>query len=152
MNVSLTNRLGLLYTIAFTVSRENGFVNYDFQELTLILGFCPLKMVTMDLFPKTIAYLNSYRNARITTIFESVDKLDYTYFVQYFTLVITNFNAPLDFSAPKKLSLEGDWSPYPPPSSHHATDFHYILHDRHMILVKNVGKTVMYIIGNLPPV
>ena len=38
-------------------------------------------MATMDLFPKTIAYLNSYRIARITTIFEFVDKLDFTYFV-----------------------------------------------------------------------
>ena len=53
-------------------------------------------MVTTDSFPKTIAYLNSYRNARIATIFEFVDKLDSTIHV-----VITNF------SAPKKLSL--DW-------------------------------------------
>ena len=37
----------------------------------------PIKMVTMDLFPQTIADLNSYRNARITTIFEFVDKLDF---------------------------------------------------------------------------
>ena len=58
----------LLYTNAFTVSRENGFVNYDFQQLN--------------------------RNARITTIFEFVDKLNLTYFVWYFTLVITNFSAP----------------------------------------------------------
>ena len=36
MNVSLTSGLGLLYTNAFTVSRENEFVNYDFQQLTLI--------------------------------------------------------------------------------------------------------------------
>ena len=40
MNVSLTSELGLLCTNAFTVSRENGFVNYDFQQLMLILGFC----------------------------------------------------------------------------------------------------------------
>ena len=33
----------VLYTNAFTVSRENGFVNYDFQQLTLILGFCAPK-------------------------------------------------------------------------------------------------------------
>ena len=81
MNVLLTSGLGLLYTNAFIVSCENGFVNYDFQQLTLILGFCALKMVTMDSFPKTIAYLNNYRNARINTIYEFVDKLDFTYFV-----------------------------------------------------------------------
>ena len=86
MNLSLRSGLGLLYTNAFgfTVSRENGFVNYDFQQLTLILGFCaPIrgKTVTVDSFPRTIAELNSYRNARITTIFEFVDKLDFTYFV-----------------------------------------------------------------------
>ena len=39
MNVSLTSGLGLLYTNVFTVSRESGFLNYDFQQLTLILGF-----------------------------------------------------------------------------------------------------------------
>ena len=71
-----------------------------------------LKIVTMDSFPKTIAQLNSYRNARITAIFEFVDKLDFTYFV-YFTLAITNFRGPLDFSAPKKLSL-GGLPPGPP--------------------------------------
>ena len=32
INVSLTSGLGLMYTNAFTVSRENGFVNYDFQQ------------------------------------------------------------------------------------------------------------------------
>ena len=94
MNVSLTGGLGILYINAFTVSSENGFVNYDFQHLMLILGFCTPKMATMDLFPKTIVYLNSYRNARITTIFEFVDKLDFRYFVQYFILTITNFSAP----------------------------------------------------------
>ena len=41
----------------------------------------PPKMVRMDSFPKTVIQLNSYRNARITTIFEFVDKLDFTYFV-----------------------------------------------------------------------
>ena len=80
MNVSLTSGLDLLYTNAFTVSRENGFVNYDFQQLTLILGFCAPKNGNNG-FPKTSAYLNSYRNARITTIFELADKLDFTYFV-----------------------------------------------------------------------
>ena len=39
MNLPLTSGLGLLYTNAFTVSRKNGFVNYDCQQLTLILGF-----------------------------------------------------------------------------------------------------------------
>ena len=67
MNVSLTSGLSLLYKNAFTVSRKNGFVNYDFQQLTLILGFCAPKNGDMDSFPKTIAQLNSYRNARITT-------------------------------------------------------------------------------------
>ena len=43
MNVSLTTGLGLLYTNAFTVSRENEFVDCDFQQLTLILGFCTPK-------------------------------------------------------------------------------------------------------------
>ena len=38
-------------------------------------------MVTMDSFPKTIASLNSYRDARNTTILEFVDKLDFAYFV-----------------------------------------------------------------------
>ena len=57
MNVSLTSGLGhgLLYTNAFTISRENAFLNYDFQQLTLILGSALLNMVTMDLFPKPIA-------------------------------------------------------------------------------------------------
>ena len=32
INVSLTSGLGLMYTNAFTVSREKGFVNYDFQQ------------------------------------------------------------------------------------------------------------------------
>ena len=30
--VSLTSGIGLMYTNAFTVSREKGFVNYDFQQ------------------------------------------------------------------------------------------------------------------------
>ena len=38
MNVSLMSGLGLLYTNSFTVSHKNGLVNYDFQQLTLILG------------------------------------------------------------------------------------------------------------------
>ena len=72
MNVSLTSKLGLLYTNAFTVLREKGFV---FQHvLTLILGF-------NGLIPKNYCLLNSCRNARITTIFEFVDKLDFTYYI-----------------------------------------------------------------------
>ena len=55
MNVALMSGFGLLYTNAFTVLRENGFVNYGFQQLTLILGFSAPKMITMDSFPKTIA-------------------------------------------------------------------------------------------------
>ena len=54
----------------------------------------------MDSFPTTVAELNS---------FEFVDKLDFTYFVSYLTLAITNF------SAPKKLSLGGGGSV--PPSA-----------------------------------
>ena len=42
--------------------------------------------------------MNSNRNARITTIFEFVDKLDFTYFVYYFTLAITNFSALKELS------------------------------------------------------
>ena len=76
----------------------------------------------MDSFPKTIAYWNSYRNARITTVFEFVDKLDLhtLYNISHWQLRI--LAAPLDFSAPKKLSLGDDCpSPAPPaptPLSH----------------------------------
>ena len=59
MNVSLTSRLELLYTNAFTVSLENGFVNYDFQQLALLLGFCAPKNGNNGLILKTIAYWNS---------------------------------------------------------------------------------------------
>ena len=52
MNVSLTSGLGLLYLNAFTVSHENGFVNYDFQQLTLILGFCAPKNGNNGLIPE----------------------------------------------------------------------------------------------------
>ena len=54
INLSLTSGLGLLYANAFTVSRKNRFVNYDFQQLTLILGFCAPN-VTMDSFLRTVA-------------------------------------------------------------------------------------------------
>ena len=52
MNISLTSGLGLLYTNAFTASLEKGFVNYDFQQLTLILGFCAPKHGNNGLIPK----------------------------------------------------------------------------------------------------
>ena len=65
MNVSLTSRRGLLHTNAFTVSRENGFVNYDFQQLTLLLGFCAPKNGNNELIPKTIACWNSYRMPKL---------------------------------------------------------------------------------------
>ena len=50
MNVSLTSGLVLLYAKA--VSLENGFVNYDFQQRTLILGFCAPKNGKNGLIPK----------------------------------------------------------------------------------------------------
>ena len=53
MNVSLTSGLGLLYTNAFTVSHENGFVNYDFHQFKLILGFCAPKNGNSGLIFKT---------------------------------------------------------------------------------------------------
>ena len=52
MNISLTSGIGLLYTNTFTVSRENGFVNYDFQQLTIILGFRAPKNCNNGLIPK----------------------------------------------------------------------------------------------------
>ena len=52
MNVSSTSEIGLLYTNAFTVLRDNGFVNYDFQQLTLILGFCAPINGNNGLIPK----------------------------------------------------------------------------------------------------
>ena len=52
MNVSLTSGFGLLNTNAFTVLRENGFVNYDFQQLMLILDFCDPKNGNNGLIPK----------------------------------------------------------------------------------------------------
>ena len=57
MNVSLTSRLGLLYTNAFTVWSENGFVNYDFQQLSLILGFCGPKNGNNGLIPQNYCLL-----------------------------------------------------------------------------------------------
>ena len=52
MNVSLTSGLGLLYTNAFTVLDENGFVYYDFQQLMLILGFCAPENGNNGLIPQ----------------------------------------------------------------------------------------------------
>ena len=57
MNVSLTVGLGLLYTNAFTVSRENGFVNYDFKQLRLILGFCAPENGNNGLIPKNFCLI-----------------------------------------------------------------------------------------------
>ena len=51
-NVSLTSGLGLLYTNDFTVSGENGFVNYNFQQLTLIFGFYAPEKGNNGLIPK----------------------------------------------------------------------------------------------------
>ena len=52
MNVALTSGLGLLNTNAFTISREHGFVNYDVQQLTVILGFYAPEHGNNGLIPK----------------------------------------------------------------------------------------------------
>ena len=52
MNVSMKSGLGVLYTNTFTLSRENGFVNYDFQQLELISGFCAPENGNNGLIPK----------------------------------------------------------------------------------------------------
>ena len=59
----LTSRLGLLYTKAFTVSLEDSFTSPDFQHLTFNLDFCAPKNGNKGLIQKTIAQLNSYRDA-----------------------------------------------------------------------------------------
>ena len=41
-----------LFSNDLTVSRKNGFVNYDFQQLTLILGFCAPKNGSNGLISK----------------------------------------------------------------------------------------------------
>ena len=75
---------------------KKGLSITTFSRLTLILSLCTPENVNNGLIPKNyIAQFNSYRNARITTIFEFVEKLDFTYFVWNFTLVITNFRALL---------------------------------------------------------
>ena len=52
INVSLTSELGLMYTNAFTVSREKGLSTATFSKLTLILGFCAPKNGNDGLIPK----------------------------------------------------------------------------------------------------
>ena len=72
----LTSGLGLLYTNAFSVLCKNSFINHDFQHLMLIFHFCAFK--NGNSFLKTIPQLNRNRNAKITAIFELVDKPDLT--------------------------------------------------------------------------
>ena len=118
-------RVGLAYCIQKlkTVSCENGFVKYDFQQLTLILGFCaPKKMVTMNSFPKTIASLNSYRNAIITNTLNLLTSwiLHILYNISHWQLWI--LAPPSDFSARKRIVTGGPLPPCPPPPpGHHAT-------------------------------
>ena len=57
MNVSLMSGLGLLYTNTFTVLPKNGLVNYDFQQLMLILGFCAPKNGNNGLIPKNYCFV-----------------------------------------------------------------------------------------------
>ena len=57
MNVSLTSGLAYCIQMLKTVSRENGFVSYDFQQLALILGFCALKNGNNGLIPKNYCFI-----------------------------------------------------------------------------------------------
>ena len=57
MNISLASGRGLLYTNAFNISRENGFGNYDFQQLTLSLGFCAPEPGNNGLIPKNYCFI-----------------------------------------------------------------------------------------------
>ena len=68
-------------------------------------------MVSMDSFPKIIASMNSYRNARITTTLNLLTSwtLHILQDISHWQLQI--LGPPLDFSTPKKLSLGG---PCPP--------------------------------------
>ena len=69
----------------------------------------------MDSFPKIIiASLNSYRNSRITTTLNLLTSwtLHILYNISHWQLRI--LAPPLDFSAPKKLSLGGATAPRPP--------------------------------------
>ena len=45
------------HTLSKTVSHKNGFVNYDFQQLTLILGFCAPKNGNNGFFPKSYCFI-----------------------------------------------------------------------------------------------
>ena len=65
-------------------------------------------MVARDSFLKTIPQLNSYRNARILTIFEFVGKPDLTY-LNNVSLAIKSFSAPKKWS----LVVGGGCSPLP---------------------------------------
>ena len=58
MNVSLASGL-VAYCIQTlkTVSRENRFLNYDLQQLTLILGFCTPKNGNNGLIPKNYCFI-----------------------------------------------------------------------------------------------
>ena len=110
MNVSLTSGLDLLYTSAFTVSHENGFVNYDFQQLTLILGFCAPKNGNNGLIRKNYCIA-----------IEMPELLLSLNLLTSWTLVIANF------SAPKKLSRGGGGgratAPRPPRHCQHGSEF-----------------------------
>ena len=66
----------------------------------------------MGSFPKIIASLNSYRNARITATLNLLTSwtLHILYNISHWQLRI--LEPPLDFSAPKKLSLGA--LPHPP--------------------------------------
>ena len=52
-------RVGLAYCkqTLKTVSGENGFVNYDFQQFTLILVFCAPKNDNNGLIPKNYCFI-----------------------------------------------------------------------------------------------
>ena len=52
ISVSLTSGLGLMYTNAFTVSREKVLSITTFSKLTLILGFCAPENGNNGLIPK----------------------------------------------------------------------------------------------------
>ena len=105
--------MGLAYCIQTlkTVSRENGLS---------VTTSAPLKMAAMDLFPKTIASLNSYRNARITTTLNLLT-LHILYNSSHWQLRIL---APLKTVTGGPLTLSP--SP-PPPPPNHATAKHHII-------------------------
>ena len=92
----------------------------------------PLKILRMDSFPKTIASLNSYRNARITTTLNLLTSwtLHILYNISHWQLRILA-SPPSAFSAPKKLSL-GATAPsaYPPATNPLVAALVSLLHDR----------------------